>query len=122
MYENHFGLNRKPFQSATHDSEFFRSEGFEEVSSLVLHALHSDQGVAVISGPSGCGKTAALEAFRRHLEGSTRTILLRGGSMGTVPEFLQALSRGLSRENADRPGESVQRWDVIERLERAVDF
>ena len=122
MYENHFGLNRKPFQSATHDSEYFRSQAFEEVSSVVLHALSSDQGVAVLTGPSGCGKTAALEAIRRQLDGGSRTVLLRGGSLRTVPEFLQALSRGISREQQDPMSGQVQRWDVIERLERAVDF
>lgn len=122
MYENHFGLNRKPFQSATHDSEYFRSQAFEEVSSVVLHALRSDQGVAVISAPSGCGKTAALDALRRQLDGDARTVLLRGGAIGSVPEFQQALSRSLTHDQLEQPETNEHRWDLIERLQRAVDF
>ena len=68
MYEKRFGLHRKPFQSVLTEHDVFESETFREILPAMLHALRSDQGVAVLTGPSGVGKSVTLECMRRTLQ------------------------------------------------------
>lgn len=125
MYETRFGLHRKPFQSVVHDSDFFRSEAFKEVAPLILHALKSDLGVAVLTGPTGCGKTASLDCIRRELSANAQTILLRGGNARNPTELLHSLYRLLLKSDPQSGGsvpDVVRRWDVLERLQRKTEF
>ena len=125
MYEKRFGLHRKPFQTVLNDSDFFQSEAFAELSPTVLHALQSDQGVAVLTGPGGVGKSSTLEFFRRSLSGTSQSVLLRGGSARTPDELLHSLHRLLLKTAGDPEAAAsniVRRWDVVERLQRVTEF
>lgn len=124
MYETRFGLHRKPFQTVSSNGEFFRSESFEELCPVVLHALRSDLGMSILTGPAGSGKSTTLEYFRRTLSTSSQAVLLRGGSVASVADLLQALHRQL-KSNATSESDAaggVQRWNIVDRLQRVAEF
>ncbi len=128
MYQKRFSLHRKPFQSVLHDGDFFRSQSFEEISPLILHALRSDLGVAVLTGPAGVGKSVSLDAIRRQIEPASQIVFLRGGAARTSDELLYGLHRRLLKVDSgggdatNGKSNTVRRWDVVERLQRVSDF
>ncbi|MEQ9407800.1 MAG: AAA family ATPase [Fuerstiella sp.] len=127
MYEKRFGLHRKLFPSALTSSDFFLSQGFQDLSPAILHALQSDLGVAVLTGPAGVGKSVSLEAFRRALESSSQTVFVRGGTAGTSAELLHGLYRRLLKTQTaaattETSSHVVRRWEVLERLQRVAEF
>lgn len=68
VYEDHWGLQRRPFE-ATFDAEvFFRSSVHEAALAKLIYAAESDQGPALLVGPAGTGKTAVLTVFMSGLD------------------------------------------------------
>lgn len=129
MYEQRFGLHRKPFQTVTKAHDFFASSSFNELLPSVLHALQTDLGVAVLTGPAGVGKSVSLEQIQRHLGSTAQTVLLRGGSLKGSPDLLYMLHRRLLKLQPDGSGgqdssatDIVRRYEVVERLERVASF
>lgn len=127
MYEQRFGLNRKPFQAVLSNADFFESAAYTELAESILHALRSDLGVAVLTGPSGIGKTVTLDRLRRELDRDGQAMVLRGGNIQSPDDLLQSLHRRLippPGKNVSRDLQSghVQRWEVLERMQRVCDF
>lgn len=129
MYDQRFGLHRKPFQSVIGEHDFFASQSFRELEPDLLHALQTDLGVAVLTGPSGVGKSVALEQIQRTLDAKSQTVLLRGGAVRGSTELLYLLHRRLIRLQPEAKTNSessatriIQRCEVVERLERVASF
>lgn len=129
MYEQRFGLNRKPFQSVLSNIDFYESSTYKDVSDSILHALRSDLGVAVLTGPSGIGKTVTLDSFRRALDRDGQAMVLRGGSIQTAGDLLHSLHRRLipppGKPSAKSPtpdSQNLERWEILERMQRIADF
>lgn len=129
MYEQRFGLHRKPFQTVTKTQDFFVSSSFNELLPSVVHALQTDLGVAVLTGPAGVGKSVSLEQIQRNLESTAQTLLLRGGSVKGSADLLYLLHRRLLKLQPDGAAvhdssatEIVRRYEVVERLERVASF
>lgn len=128
MYEQRFGLHRKPFQTVTKEQDFFASSSFGELLPGIVHALQTDLGVAVLTGPAGVGKSVSLEQIQRHIESKTQTLLLRGGSLKGSTDLLYLLHRKLLKiqpTTSDKDVDLVdigRRYEVVERLERVASF
>ena len=129
MYEKRFGFHRKPFQSVLTDQDYFESTSYQEIKPTILHAVRSDLGVAILTGPAGIGKTVTLEHFRQMLESDSQVIVFRGGTVRSADELLYLLHRRLVNPKPDPDSEAmnarrrtVQRWEVVERLQRVSDF
>ncbi|MCA9047711.1 MAG: AAA family ATPase, partial [Planctomycetaceae bacterium] len=128
MYEQRYRLHRKPFQLPA-ENEYFETAGHREMFSSVLHALKSDLGLAVLTGPTGSGKTTALEMLRHRLAADAQTVVLRGGTVRSVPDLLAALHRSLlkigsagKRATTLTGADAVRRWEIIDRLRQLSDF
>lgn len=129
MYEQRFGLHRKPFQTVTNKQDFFASSSFNDLLPSVVHALQTDLGVAVLTGPAGVGKSVSLEQIQRTLESTAQTFLLRGGSVKGSADLLYLLHRRLLKLQPDGAAtqesvgtDIVRRYEVVERLERVASF
>ena len=57
MYEQYFGLNRKPFQLTPDPDIFFASTGHQKALSYLQYGLSQGEGFIVITGNVGTGKT-----------------------------------------------------------------
>ncbi len=68
VYEDHWGLGRRPFEAALDAEFFFRSSAHEAALAKLIYAAESDQGPALVVGPAGTGKTAVLNVFLAGLD------------------------------------------------------
>jgi len=67
MYEQHFGLRKRPFRSAANGTDVFVGPQFATMIPGLEKALATNDAIVTITGPVGCGKTTlvtrTLESF-----------------------------------------------------------
>ncbi len=100
MYQQHFGLNSKPF-SLTPDPDFlFLGKNHQTALTLLNYGLSSEAGLTVISGEVGSGKTTLI---RRLLDncGEEVTVGLISNAHGAFGELLEfvLMAYGLDYHN-----------------------
>ena len=59
MYEDYFGLTKKPFSIVPDPQYFFLSAGHREALAHLLYGIKSDGGFVLLTGDIGTGKTTA---------------------------------------------------------------
>ena len=59
MYEDYFGLTKKPFSIVPDPHYFFLSAGHREALAHLLYGIKSDGGFVLLTGDIGAGKTTA---------------------------------------------------------------
>jgi general secretion pathway protein A len=68
MYENHWQLERRPFESNNSDVRFYYPGESHQGALLKLrYAVENRRPAALLSGASGCGKSMLIGQLRRHL-------------------------------------------------------
>jgi putative secretion ATPase (PEP-CTERM system associated) len=70
MYEEHFGLSRKPFQLSPDARFFFPSAEHRRALSFLQYGLSQGDGFIVITGNVGTGKTTLVQALLQDLDES----------------------------------------------------
>ena len=68
MYEEHFGLARKPFQLSPDAQFFFPSEEHRRALSFLQYGLSQGDGFIIITGNVGTGKTTLVQALLAELD------------------------------------------------------
>jgi general secretion pathway protein A len=68
MYEEHFNLDRKPFQLSPDASFFFPSVEHKRALSFLQYGLNQGDGFIVITGNVGTGKTTLVQALLADLD------------------------------------------------------
>jgi len=68
MYEEYFGLNKKPFQLTPDPEIFFASTGHQKALSYLQYGLSQGEGFIVITGGVGTGKTTIANHLISQLE------------------------------------------------------
>lgn len=68
MYEQYFGLSRKPFQLTPDPEIFFASTGHQKALSYLQYGLSQGEGFIVITGGVGTGKTTIANHLISQLE------------------------------------------------------
>lgn len=68
MYEEHFGLTRKPFQLSPDAAFFFPSVEHKRALSFLQYGLNQGDGFIVITGNVGTGKTTLVQALLSDLD------------------------------------------------------
>jgi general secretion pathway protein A len=89
MYQERFGLKRRPFPPTPDSSFYYPATPHEQAVALFLRAVHDDEGLALLTGEPGTGKTLvgqvtlerlgdeAVSAFLSHGRFADRTALLQ---------------------------------------------
>jgi general secretion pathway protein A len=68
MYQEHWDLPMKPFESAPDARFYFRTGGHEGALAKLRYAVENRLGAGLIWGPPGSGKTLVLEILRAQLD------------------------------------------------------
>jgi general secretion pathway protein A len=63
MYEEYFGLKRKPFSLVPDPSYFYMSEGHREGLAHLLYGIQNEGGFVLLTGEVGAGKTTVCRRF-----------------------------------------------------------
>jgi len=122
MYEQHFGLTSLPFCTNPADWQFFESESTAEILPQVQHALSTAPGVAVVTGPDGVGKTILLHQLQALLSRKGQALVIAGTALQSTEDLYVGIRRGLrTLDGSPVPGGS-SRWEVVEHLQKAVEF
>ncbi len=57
MYEQRFGLKRRPFPATPDDSLYYPATGHENALACLVRAIRDQEGLALVTGVPGTGKT-----------------------------------------------------------------
>ena len=74
MYEQHFGLSKRPFTAKPKGNDVFVGPQTASTMSRLKKALVSQDAVIVVSGPAGSGKTTLVARALDALSGSHRVV------------------------------------------------
>lgn len=74
MYEEHFGLDRKPFQLSPDARFFFPSGEHQRALSFLQYGISQGDGFIVITGNVGTGKTTLVQALLEQLDDSELSV------------------------------------------------
>lgn len=74
MYEEHFGLTKKPFQLSPDANFFFPSAEHSKALSFLQYGLNQGEGFIAITGNVGTGKTTLVHALLSDLDESELSV------------------------------------------------
>ena len=97
MYEDYFGLNRRPFPPAPEANYYFPAESIENARQNLLRCLERGEGVAMVVGPSGIGKTLLCQVLGEQLRSGMSVVHLCSGRLGSRSALYQSILHGLDR-------------------------
>jgi len=118
MYEEFFGLTKKPFSASPDPSMYIASDSAEKAFKRLTYATGENIGGFLLTGPSGCGKTLLLEKLAMTRAAAQEFLFIRAGRMdGDM--MASALLRAAGLE-AGRNG-AFDRNEALERLGSHLD-
>lgn len=96
MYEEHFGLTRKPFQLSPDARFFFPSAEHKTALSFLQYGLSQGDGFIVITGNVGTGKTTLVQALLQDLDESELAVATIVTSNLKEDEMLEMVATNFS--------------------------
>jgi len=86
MYENHFGLNERPFRNVPDTKMFFNGGGRGDILRELRFAIESGEGIIKVVGEVGSGKTMLCRMLDESLSGKVQVVFLSNPSL--EPEYI----------------------------------
>jgi general secretion pathway protein A len=111
MYEQYWGLSKKPFENTPNPEFLFFSSQHEEALARLLYAVKERKGAAFLTGVFGCGKTVLGQALLRNLSEDKYKIVFLNYPLFSHIEFLLAIAKSLG--SRDLP---TQKTEVLTNL------
>lgn len=109
MYEEHFGLSRRPFGETVEPSSYVPLPTREAVLRRLRYGLDEAQGPALLFGPSGTGKTLLARTLARFSGGLSAHLTFPAMPAGELMSFL-------SDELGAPPGSGTGLGSALRRL------
>ena len=118
MYEQHWQLNRKPFETASELESYYPSETHQGALLKLRYTVESRQNAALVCGPSGTGKSLLVQMLRRQLADSFLPFVHVVFPQMSAAELLTYIADelGAPRGTSDRFGTDV----AVRRIERFI--
>lgn len=115
MYENHFGLRRRPFRPLPDCDAYYPATTHEQALHQLLQALAADEGHMLLMGLPGTGKTLLAHCLLERLEPNTTCAFVTNSHVPDRTALLQAVLHELSLPHAE-PGEQALRLALTDFL------
>ncbi|SFI25314.1 ExeA family protein [Planctomicrobium piriforme] len=91
MYEEFFGLNRRPFTAVPYADDFVPVAPLQDALDAVIHCVSQARGIAIVTSQPGMGKTMLCKRMASLLRQDYRSIYLNGAGIETRRALLQAV-------------------------------
>jgi general secretion pathway protein A len=115
MYEQRYGLARRPFPSTPDGDRYYPATGHENALITLQRALADDEGIVLLTGEPGTGKTLLGQLILERLPEGQITALLTNSHLADRAALFQAILYDLGLPYADR-GEQTLRLRLTEQL------
>jgi type II secretory pathway predicted ATPase ExeA len=115
MYENHFGLRRRPFRPLPDCDAYYPATTHEQALHQLLQAVAADEGHMLVTGLPGTGKTLLAHCLLERLEPNTTCAFITNSHIPDRTALLQAVLYELGLPH-DQPGEQALRLTLTDFL------
>lgn len=115
MYEQRFGLARRPFPPTPDTALYYPATGHETALASLRRGLADDEGIVLLTGPPGTGKTLLGYALVERLPAHVDSAFLTNSWLADRTALAQALLYDLGLPY-DRGGEQVLRLRLVDHL------
>jgi len=110
MYEQHFGLKKRPFHAAVNGTDVFVGPQIATTMAGLKKALAVNDAIVTVTGPVGCGKTTMVTRTLESFSENHKLIFVARMRLGSR-DVLALLLDELSVEN--RPSGTVQQFVAL---------
>ncbi len=91
MYEEFFGLNRRPYSAVPCAEDFVAVAPLQDALDSVIHCVSQARGIAVVTSQPGMGKTMLCKRMVSLLSDRFSSVYLNGAGIETRRALLQAI-------------------------------
>ena len=118
MYEEFYGLNRRPFENTPNPEFFFASKQHREALAALIYGIKQSKGFMLVTGEVGSGKTFLIQSLKYELEEENHIILEVATPWITPEELFAELPQKLGMDMDPEWGSLVFQAKLKEQLER----
>lgn len=97
MYEQRFGLQRRPFPATPDDALYYPATGHEAVLATLANAVRDEEGLALVTGAPGTGKTLLAYCLSERLNPGAVCAFIPNSHLADRSALLQAILYDLSQ-------------------------
>lgn len=91
MYEQRFGLKRRPFPATPDDSLYYPATGHESALQTLSRAISDDEGILLLSAETGIGKTILAHCLSDRFGPEVGTAFLTHSQLADANALLQSI-------------------------------
>lgn len=117
MYEEYYGLTRRPFENTSNPEFFFASKQHREALAALVYGINESKGFMLLTGDVGAGKTFVLQSLKYELEDQNHIILEVATPWITPEELFAELPGKLGMDMDPNWGSLVFQARLKEHLE-----
>jgi general secretion pathway protein A len=97
MYEDYFGLCKRPFAAVPRVDQYYAAAAIEAARQTLARCIERAEGPGLVVGPSGTGKTLLCRILAEQFKDTFEAVLLSSGRLSTRRALLQAILFGMGR-------------------------
>ncbi|MGB0466835.1 MAG: AAA family ATPase [Pontibacterium sp.] len=117
MYEEFYGLTRRPFENTPDPEFFFATRQHREALATLIYGINESKGFMLLTGDVGVGKTFVLQSLKHELEDQDHIILEVVTPWITPEELFAELPDKLGMDMDPEWGSLVFQSKLKERME-----
>ncbi len=119
MYQNYYGLKRRPFDLTPVGGLVYLSESHKEGIAILRYGIIADKGFVLLTGGVGTGKTTLLNTLLLKLKDDKIKVCVLNNPTLTRDEFYYYLGKQFSIESQNNKSEFILQFsDLLENYDK----